>query len=454
MINTVKIKQRMLFTDIEAVKPLQNNTDFRDPSFSSNKTLPIHRWVPWVAGFSRDFVKSAIERHLTKSGVVLDTFAGVGTTLIESVVQGHKAIGFEINPYAALACETKLRAFKLDAISFETELKRFKEFYFKNCNKHYVPKSEYPKNFKTRGLFYSDSVLKKVLIVLDFIQTIIDDEIKNLFRIAFSSTMIGYSNYSYEPSLGQRKSSGKPLIEDFQVGELIAYKLKEMLSDIELYADNKITQNADYKVYQDSFFNCQKYLDNSSIDLIITSPPYLNNYHYNRNTRPQLYWLDLVRETSDMKELEERSFGKYWQTVRGRKAIDLEFKLEKSDLHEMINSLREMNNDRGVYGGLGWANYAATYFNDCYYFSKLVKDVLKRKGTVLVVIGNNIIQGKMFETEKYLAQIMESVGLEYVDIHIPRATRIGNSIINSSVRVGKAKKEHSLYEAVVEMRKK
>jgi hypothetical protein len=36
------------------------NSAFCDPAFASNKTLPLHRWVPWIAGFSSDFVKDAL----------------------------------------------------------------------------------------------------------------------------------------------------------------------------------------------------------------------------------------------------------------------------------------------------------------------------------------------------------------------------------------------------------
>jgi hypothetical protein len=72
----------------------------------------------------------------------------------------------------------------------------------------------------------------------------------------------------------------------------------------------------------------------------------------------------------------------------------------------------------------------------------------------LVVIGNSVLQGVTIPTDKYLAQIAESVGLELVEIHIPRKTRVGSSIIQSSVRVGKAKDSHHLYEAVVELRKR
>jgi hypothetical protein len=59
---------------IEAKK--NGNSTFADPAFASNKSAPIHRWVPWIAGFSREFVQGAFKRHLQKKGTVLDPFAG------------------------------------------------------------------------------------------------------------------------------------------------------------------------------------------------------------------------------------------------------------------------------------------------------------------------------------------------------------------------------------------
>ena len=71
----------------------------------------------------------------------------------------------------------------------------------------------------------------------------------------------------------------------------------------------------------------------------------------------------------------------------------------------------------------------------------------------MVVIGNSILQGMMIPTDEYFAKIAESTGLELVNIDIPRATRVGNSIIQSGVRVGKTKSSSQLYEAVVVLRK-
>jgi hypothetical protein len=335
-----------------------------------------------------------------------------------------------------------------------SEIEKLRAFYQQRVSSDYVPESTPPAGFRTRSAFYSPDVLRKVLIVQDFSAAIEDDLVRDLFRLAFAATMVRYSNYSYEPSLGRRVSAGKDEIHDFAVGRMILARLGEMLEDIVWFQEQLPDVQRRARVIHDSFFKYRECLDPASVDLIVTSPPYLNNYHYNRNTRPQLYWLGYVHRPKDMKPLEQSNFGKYWQTVRDQECLDLDFSLPATDLSERLETLRGKRKEKGVYGGNGWANYAAAYFNDCYRFAQGMDYVLKPGGTALVVIGNSILQGILIPTDLYLAKIAESVGLEWVDIHVPRATRVGNSIIQSDVRVVKAKKSHQLYEAVVELRKR
>src|SRR5690348_9795330 len=104
---------------------------FRDPSFAKNKTLPLHRWVPWIAGFSADFVQDCMAKYLSTHNAescVLDPFAGVGTTLVESYLAGLNVIGFEINPYAALATKIKLSSIKVSVHDLSRQIAAFERF--------------------------------------------------------------------------------------------------------------------------------------------------------------------------------------------------------------------------------------------------------------------------------------------------------------------------------------
>jgi len=441
-------QDQLLLFDLETDK---KESSAQDPAFSHNRAVPVHRWVPWIAGFSQQFVRAAIDANLDRKGLVLDPFAGVGTTLVESLLAGHNTVGFEINPYASLVCETKVNAHKVSASTVVTVADDLESFSERALREAYVPQSVPPAGFKTRADFYSPDVLRKVLIIQDFIETVGGRTLKNVLRVAFGSVMVAFSNYSYEPSLGRRASSGKQDIQDFPVVESVAKKLRQMAQDIRWFRKNMRTKETRSEVYNQSFFECREKLHAATVDLIITSPPYLNNYHYNRNTRPHLYWLGFAEKPSDLKRLEEENFGKYWQTVRDRDPIPLAFRFE--ELETCLDEIRKRNPGKGVYGGSGWANYAASYFNDCHRFAREMKYVLGRRKKALIVVGNSILQGVMIPTDKFLGRIAESVGLEIVDIHIPRSTRVGNSIIHSDVRVEKAGKSDTLYEAVVELRK-
>ena len=425
---------------------------FRDPAFMANREAPVHRWVPWIAGFSRQFVQDALARHLPEPGVVLDPFAGVGTTLVEADLAGHVAVGFEINPYAAFAARTKLGAHRLEPSRLKAAATEFVMFMDDGERTSRVPQASPPAAFRTRAPFYSPAVERKVLLAFDFIETL-ETPIAVFFRLAFAATMVGYSNYSYEPSLGRKASVGRPDVEDDDVAGAIAAKLHQMAEDAAWYARERVnSEREDGRVLEESFFVGYAALEKGSVDLLVTSPPYLNNYHYNRNTRPHLYWLGFCTAPRDLKRLETLNFGTYWQNARDEERIDLDPSIADDAIREAIDEVRVRNPDKGVYGGKGWANYAAQYFNDCARFLDGAAWCLRPGATALVVIGNSILQGVPIPTDRFLAGIATSRGFQVAGIHVPREARVGSSIVESSVRAGKAN-GNALYESVVELRR-
>ena len=425
---------------------------FRDPAFISNRDAPIHRWVPWIAGYSKHFVADAIARYANGQGTVLDPFAGVGTTLVEADLAGHEAIGFEINPYAAFASQTKLNAHRLAPDSLRDAVKAFSAFMRRALQEDAQPHTNPPLGFRTRSPFYSSKVQRKVLLALDFISEQ-DAQVADIFRLAFASSMVDFSNYSYEPSLGRKVTVGRPEVDDFPVTEALAKKVSQMADDVAWYRSTRVaSERRDGLVLEQSFFDGFRNVEEQSVDLLITSPPYLNNYHYNRNTRPHLYWLGYCSSPNDFKRLEKMNFGTYWQNARDQVGIDLDPLIEDPEIRQTLEMVRQQNPEKGIYGGSGWANYAACYFNDCLRFVNGAEWCLRSGATALVVIGNSILQGVPIPTDRFLARIAETSGFNVVDIHVPRETRVGNSIVNSSVRAGSGN-GHGLYEAIVEMRR-
>lgn len=425
---------------------------FRDPAFGENKNLPVHRWVPWIAGYSASFVDDVIAAYLSgrKRALVLDPFSGVGTTLLQAILQGHDTVGFEINPYPALAAKAKLSSLALDLSEFESsvnEMGRTAQHW-----KNVPPPIEAPLPFRSRIPFFSPRVEQQVLHAIYFINRIRKSQIADLFRTAFGAVMVSFSNYSYEPSLGSRPAAGKPLIDDADVAQILATKLRQMQTDM-LWLRNEIGKRklGDWKVVNADFFGANGQVTGNTVDLMVTSPPYMNNYHYVRNTRPQLYWLNYIASPSEQRHLETNNFGQYWQTVRDARPLELNF--DHAGLSKTLKALRETRCEDGAYGGPGWANYVTAYFNDCYRFMEALKRLLVRGGAGVVVIGNSIIQGMNIQTEQLLGEIGKLSGLELEGVHCIREKRVGASITRSSVRYGRENKA-TLSESAVVLRKR
>jgi hypothetical protein len=436
--------------------PSAKPISFRDAAQAANRVVPIHRWVPWVAGYSAGFVSDIFDHYLgdRADATVLDPFTGVGTTLIEAQMRGWKAIGFEINAYASLASKVKLSASGLDPDGLEVAIESYRllvgdiERRIDSNLGVGAPRATSPGGFRTRIPFFSVPIEQKVLHSIDFIEKL-EPKVASLFRLAFASVMVSFSNYSYEPSLSTRPASGKPLIEHASVVDAIAGKLTSMLTDIREIDFSKAS--SDWQIHDASFMDeGLARLQPNSVDLLLTSPPYLNNYHYVRNTRPQMYWLGYAESARDLRKLEETNFGRFWQMVRELEPIGLQF--ESPELEAKIDEIRSLNPERGSYGGNGWANYAATYYNDVYRCLGVVAEVMKPGGVAVFVVGNSVIQGVHLPIDEHFSSIGALHGLVTDDIHVVREKRVGSSIVNSGLRTRTAKPTR-LYDAATVLRK-
>jgi hypothetical protein len=442
--------------DIHSTPTSAKADAFRDPAFMENRTAPVHRWVPWIAGFSGQFVEDVFREFLpnshTQRPLILDPFAGVGTTLVQAILHGYDTVGFEINPYAALAAHVKLRADSLDERKLG-ELIQTVEQLPCNWDGQAPPKQHHPVGFRSRIPFFSARIEPQILGLLELLYHIADPLLADVARIAFGAMMVKVSNYTYEPSLGSRPGAGKPLLEDANVPAVFAAKLREIQQDVIWLKQTRAQNgypNTRRDIYCTSFLTLQNQLSSGSVDLMVTSPPYMNNYHYVRNTRPQLFWLSFVENPSELRQLEQDNFGKFWQTVRDAETIPLQ--CDHTELARIVSIIRETRVEAGAYGGPGWANYVASYFNDCDRFMKVLAQVLRPGGVGVVVIGNSIIQGVPIATDQLLGDLGKNSGLTLETIIPLRTKRVGASITASSVRRGE-KSAVKLYENAVVLRK-
>jgi DNA modification methylase len=69
---------------------------------------PRHNWYRFVLGFPPHLVRRYLtEWNPKKEGAILDPFCGTGTTPLEARLNGYRAFGVEMNPFAAFASRVK-----------------------------------------------------------------------------------------------------------------------------------------------------------------------------------------------------------------------------------------------------------------------------------------------------------------------------------------------------------
>ena len=264
--------------------------------------------------------------------------------------------------------------------------------------------------------------------------------VADIYRLAFAATMVSYSNYSYEPSLGRKAAVGRPDVDDYDVAKAMGGKVLQMVEDAIWYQEVRDSrEREDGQIFEQSFF--EGYIESGSGE---RRPPYhlsavseqlpLQPEHTPPSVLAGFLHFTARHETSGGAQLRYA----YWQNARDREHVALDPSIEDEEIRQALAEVRSRNPDKGIYGGSGWANYAARYFNDCVRFVAGAAWCMRSGATALVVIGNSILQGVPIPTDRFLARIAESRGFEVADIHVPRQARVGNSIINSSVRAGKA----------------
>ena len=89
----------------------QEKPDYRQlVTYVPNKKLPVYNWFKYKEGFSRQLVfKLLLDWKISKDEIILDPFAGCGTTLLACKEFGYKAVGLDILPVAVFVAKVKLQ---------------------------------------------------------------------------------------------------------------------------------------------------------------------------------------------------------------------------------------------------------------------------------------------------------------------------------------------------------
>ncbi len=89
-------------------------------NYSTEGNNPFQRWYRYKEGFSIQFIEKIVEEYKSENiSVLLDPFAGSGTTVLAANKMGYKGIGFEVNPFSYFLMKNKVQKYdNADILAF------------------------------------------------------------------------------------------------------------------------------------------------------------------------------------------------------------------------------------------------------------------------------------------------------------------------------------------------
>lgn len=395
----------------EAKKPIE--VDFRElvdwVPYSDSYTHYIHSYpAKLIKHIPIFFLNSKILVPESKS-LVLDPFCGSGTVLLESLLAGHSAIGCDANPLARLIAKvktTKLEAEELHKTkaSIILKAKRFRKIV--------------PLNVVNVEHWFSESTIKQLSKLYRAINEICTGKELDFFLVTFSSIV---KKVSYaDPNLSVPVKIKPEKYENDVVKERLKNKIKELnnvdviglfssqsdkninrVSLLDSVTSNDVTAevvSGDARKITKNLDCNSELLDSNSVDFIVTSPPYAGAQKYIRSSSLSLGWLGLCEEKS-LRDYEKLNIGREHYS-KSEYVEPIRFNL--SDIDAFFNEIEKDNPLR--------AHINSNYLKEMESAISEMYRVLKNDKYCVIVIGNNEVCGRKFETQKYIRLLAERVG--------------------------------------------
>jgi hypothetical protein len=374
-------------------------------TFSDNMSLPVHKWYRYTAGFSASWVSEVIKKErLAGRTHIIDPFAGSGTVLIQSEVEGVESIGIEAQPYVYRIAKAKLQWLH-DPSSF----KRAALYLLDIAKKKAVSKLDFPKLIES---CYPTDILRKLeALRLSWIEIEQNAEIKDftwfiITAILRVSSPVGTAQWQY---IQPNKTKSK-VVDPF-----VAYenKVLEMYCDM-VKMQKDFSQAIPARIYNEDSRNIQS-IPAGWGDLVITSPPYANNYDYADATRLEMcFWGDI----SGWKDLQDnvrggliRACTQHVSNLKSEMEAILSNERLKPISSELIEVFNLLKQERLLHGGK--KNYhwmIAAYFKDLADVFHSLRRVTNEDCRMCFVIGDSAPYGIYVPVEKWLGELAVGAG--------------------------------------------
>lgn len=380
-------------------------SDDRSGTFVNNMKLPIHRWFRYSAGFSAEWVENLINTY--SPTCILDPFAGSGTTLLAALKCNVDSFGFESHPFVAKIATAKisLHINVSDVISFYNNLSEFASNNMQDIeNESDLLKRCYDNKSLSElcALRYSFFKLK------DFYKK----ESVNLIWLAITAILrscshVGTAQWQYVLPNKSKSKVDKPF-------EALRQKVNEFISDI--YLMKSYLKNAKPSLIEHDSRNFYEPL-NKSVDLVITSPPYPNNYDYADATRLEMCFWREIKKYGDLQNSVRKYIVRSCTQHACADKIDVISalkNLESSPIYdELLEICSKLDVVRHQHGGKkSYHLMIAGYFSDMAKVFQMLRLYCKAGADLCFVVGDSAPYSVYVPVDYLLGQLALANGFK------------------------------------------
>jgi hypothetical protein len=329
-----------------------------------------------------------------EESLVLDPMMGSGTVLAMARANGHRGIGFDTDPLAVLISRVWTTAFDPQEIRDEASIVLTNA---RGDFKNLTVGDAYPATADEETAqflrYWFDGYARRQLAALSIaIERVKSEVTRNALWCAFSRLIISKQSGA---SRAMDLSHSRPH-RTFDVAPEKPFN--KFLSAVERVTANGIDKNSANTGHEPSIRMGdarQMPLENNSVDLVLTSPPYLNAIDYMRCSKFSLVWMGY--KIADLRQVRTDSVG----TEAGDEALD-----DDKEVRSIIDALKlrprlEKRHERIL----------GRYIHDMRGAIGEVGRVLSKTGKAVYVVGENTLRGTYIRTSIIVTSLGELAGL-------------------------------------------
>jgi hypothetical protein len=329
---------------------------------------------------------------------VYDPFCGSGTVLVEGLVRGAVVEGADSNPLARLITSAKTAPLSREEVDAGIDL------IWANLP---ARKSIPPDGSIDLERWFGDKALSQLSRLGKALEAVPSGPTERFFKACFSAVVSRVSltdpTVPVPVKINVRKASLTTRQRKLRRLWLSERSSADVFTCFELLVEENFERlkrlGEQCGAAQVSLFDDARTAPGDNcVDLVITSPPYGSAQKYIRASSLSLQWLGLAR--SGLRDLERQSIGREHFNNSELSEIEVPVPSARALLAKIgkVNPLRR--------------HIAGSFLVEMHDALRRSCERLRPDGHLIMIVGNNTVCGHMFDTQRYLTDICQGLGME------------------------------------------